>query len=30
MYHSIVKGIATKNFEAVNNKDYDALLKGCA
>ncbi len=30
MYHAIVKRIATKNFEYVNDKNYDALLKGCA
>jgi hypothetical protein len=30
MYHTIVKGIATRNFEAVNAKDYEALLKDCA
>ena len=30
MYHTIVKRIATKNFERVNDKDYDALLKDCA
>jgi ketosteroid isomerase-like protein len=29
MYHAIVKRIAKKNFEAVNTKNYDALLKGC-
>ena len=30
MYHAIVKRIATKNFERVNDHDYDALLKDCA
>ena len=30
MYHTIVKRIATKNFERVNDNDYDALLKDCA
>ena len=30
MYHTIVKRIATKNFERVNDHDYDALLKDCA
>jgi ketosteroid isomerase-like protein len=29
MYHSIVKHIATQNFERVNNHDYDAVLKAC-
>ncbi|WP_326556831.1 nuclear transport factor 2 family protein [Micromonospora sp. NBC_01796] len=29
MYHAIVKRIATKNFNRVNEKDYDALLKDC-
>lgn len=29
MYHAIVKRIATKNFERVNQKDFDALLKDC-
>ena len=30
MYHAIVKRIARKNFERVNEKDYDALLADCA
>jgi ketosteroid isomerase-like protein len=30
MYHAIVKRIAKKNFERVNDHDYDALLKDCA
>jgi ketosteroid isomerase-like protein len=30
MYHSIVKRIATTNFQRVNNGDYDSLLAGCA
>lgn len=30
MYHAIVKRIATRNFERVNEKDYDTLLKGCS
>ena len=30
MYHAIVKRIAARNFERVNDKDYDALLKDCA
>jgi hypothetical protein len=29
MYHAIVKQIARKNFERVNQKDFDALLKDC-
>ena len=29
MYHYIVKRIARKNFERVNRKDYDAVLKDC-
>jgi ketosteroid isomerase-like protein len=29
MYHSIVKRIAKKNFERVNQKDYDGILKDC-
>lgn len=29
MYHAIVKRIAHRNFERVNAKDYDALLKDC-
>jgi ketosteroid isomerase-like protein len=29
MYHAIVKRIARKNFERVNQKDFDALLKDC-
>ena len=30
MYHTIVKRIATRNFERVNEHDYDAILKNCA
>ena len=30
MYHAMVKRIARANFLRVNNKDYEALLKGCA
>lgn len=30
MYHTIVKRIATKNFERVNDHEYDALLKDSA
>jgi ketosteroid isomerase-like protein len=30
MYHAIVKRIAVKNFERVNDHDYAALLKDCA
>lgn len=30
MYHAIVKRIATRNFERVNDKDYDGLLRNCA
>src|SRR3984885_2519042 len=30
MYHTIVKRVATKNFERVNAQDYGAILKGCA
>jgi hypothetical protein len=30
MYHAIVKQIARKNFERVNQKDFDALVKDCA
>jgi ketosteroid isomerase-like protein len=30
MYHFIVKKVATRNFERVNEKDYEALLKNCA
>ncbi len=30
MYHAIVKRIARKNFERVNQKDFDALLNDCA
>jgi ketosteroid isomerase-like protein len=30
MYHAIVKRIARRNFERVNDKDYDALLADCA
>ena len=29
MYHAIVERIARKNFERVNQKDFDALLKDC-
>ena len=29
MYHTIVKRIATKNFERVNQHDYAAILKDC-
>ena len=29
MYRAIVKRIAKKNFERVNQKDFDALLKDC-
>jgi ketosteroid isomerase-like protein len=29
MYHAIVKRIAIKNFERVNDHDYDAVLKDC-
>ena len=29
MYHAIVKRIARKNFERVNQKDFDALVKDC-
>lgn len=29
MYHAIVKRIARKNFERVNQKDFGALLKDC-
>ncbi len=29
MYHAIVKRIARKNFELVNQKDFAALLKDC-
>ena len=29
MYHAIVKRIAKRNFERVNEKDFDALLKDC-
>lgn len=29
MYHSIVKRIATTNFQRVNDGDYDTLLAGC-
>ena len=29
MYHTIVKRIAKKNFERVNQKDFDSLLKDC-
>ncbi len=30
MYHSIVRGIARKNFERINRKDNEAVLKDCA
>jgi hypothetical protein len=30
MYHTIVKRIATHNFERVNQHDYEALLHDCA
>ncbi len=30
MYHALVKRLATKNFERVNDHDYDALLRDCA
>lgn len=29
MYHSIVKRMAKKNFERVNHRDFDSLLKDC-
>nr|OQO21491.1 hypothetical protein B0A51_13622 [Rachicladosporium sp. CCFEE 5018] len=29
MYNLIVARISKKNFEAVNNKDYDAILEQC-
>ncbi len=29
MYHAIVKRIATKNFERVNQRNFDSLLNGC-
>ncbi|MBV8953720.1 MAG: nuclear transport factor 2 family protein [Solirubrobacterales bacterium] len=29
MYHAIVKRIAPRNFERVNDHDYEALLKNC-
>ena len=29
MYHAIVKSIARKNFERVNQRDFDSLLKDC-
>ena len=29
MYHAIVKRIAKKNFERVNQRDFDSLLKDC-
>lgn len=29
MYHSIVKRIARKNFERVNQKDFEGLLQAC-
>ncbi len=30
MYHAIVKRIARKNFERLNLKDFDALLKAAS
>ena len=30
MYHAIVKRIARKSFERVNQKDFDTLLNDCA
>jgi ketosteroid isomerase-like protein len=30
MYHAIVRKIARKNFERVNQKDYETLLADCA
>lgn len=30
MYHAIVKRVARKSFERVNQKDFGALLKDCA
>jgi ketosteroid isomerase-like protein len=30
MYHTIVKRVATKNFERVNTHEYGAILKDCA
>jgi ketosteroid isomerase-like protein len=29
MYHAVVRRIAARNFERVNDKDYDALLEAC-
>lgn len=29
MYNAIVASISKKNFEAVNNQDFDAILKQC-
>ncbi len=29
MYHTIVKRIAKKNFERINQRDFDSLLKDC-
>ena len=29
MYHTLVKRIARKNFERVNQRDFDSLLKDC-
>ena len=29
MYHAIVKRITKKNFERVNQRDFDSLLKNC-
>ena len=30
MYHTIVKRLARSNFERVNARDFDALLKDCS
>ncbi|NNG37649.1 nuclear transport factor 2 family protein [Nakamurella aerolata] len=30
MYHALVKRIAVRNFERVNDHDYDAVLAACA
>ncbi len=30
MYHTIVKRVATKNFERINTHDYGAILESCA
>ncbi|WP_163549176.1 nuclear transport factor 2 family protein, partial [Candidatus Frankia nodulisporulans] len=29
MYHAIVRRIATRNFERVNDKDYETILRTC-